>query len=72
MYVTDKDPKAIVKGNTITIKETINIRKTKSTDSPKVAVVNKGDKVYILKPGKTWTKVKYKGRKGYIKTSLLK
>ena len=72
LYVTDKDPKAIEKGNTITIKETINIRRKKSTDSPKVAIVNKGDKVKILSVGKTWTKVKYKRHKGYIKTSLLK
>lgn len=44
-----------------------------SEDASKVAVAYQGEKVTIVQEyADGWTKVKYDGKEGYIKTSLLK
>ena len=59
-------------GTVITIKETLNVREKMTTDSEKVGVVYAGEKVtVIMSYAEGWTKVKWAGKTGYIRTDLL-
>ncbi|MCR5118829.1 MAG: SH3 domain-containing protein [Lachnospiraceae bacterium] len=57
----------------VTAKENVNVRVTAETDGEKLGVVNSGDKLEVLEKDKNgWTKVKYKGKVGYVKTEFVK
>ncbi|MCR4585224.1 MAG: SH3 domain-containing protein [Lachnospiraceae bacterium] len=57
----------------VTAKENVNVRVTAETDGEKLGVVNEGDKLEVLEKDKNgWTKVKYKGKAGYVKTEYVK
>ena len=58
-------------GDTITLKDTTNIREKESTDSAKVGVASAGEKITVVSVGDTWTKVKYKSKEGYIRNDVL-
>jgi len=57
---------------TIKVGATVNIRKSASETADKIAVCYQGEKLEILmKQADGWTKVKFKGKTGYVKTSVL-
>lgn len=52
--------------------DTVNIRKTDSTTADKLAVVYKGEELTVLeKQSNGWSKVKYNGKTGYVKSEYL-
>jgi hypothetical protein len=54
-------------------KENVNVRVSAEADGEKLGVVNEGDKLEVLENDKDgWTKVKYKGKVGYVKTEYVK
>lgn len=58
---------------TVTVAETVNVRKSADKDAEKLAVCYQGEKLEILmKQADGWTKVKYKGKTGYVKSDVLK
>ena len=64
--------KKLAEGTVITLQETTNIREKMSTDSEKVGVAYPGEKVtVIMSYAEGWTKVKWNGKTGYIRTDLL-
>ena len=63
---------ALPEGKTITVQESLNIRKSMSEDADKVATAFAGDTVtVIMSYQEGWTKVSYKDITGYIRTDLL-
>lgn len=57
---------------TAVAKETINVRKDASTSAEKIAVCYKGEKMEVVtKRADGWTEVKYKGKKGFVKSEFL-
>ena len=63
---------AIPEGTVIRLEKTINIREKMSTDSDKVGVAYQGEKVtVIMSYADGWTKVKWDGKTGYVRTDLL-
>ena len=59
-------------GDEIILPNTVNIRKSASETSDKVAVAYVGDKIKVVMCyAEGWTKVKYGNHEGYIKTELL-
>ena len=57
----------------VTAKENVNVRVSAESDGEKLGVVNEGDKLEVLEKDKNgWTKVKYKGKVGYVKTEYVK
>ncbi len=59
-------------GTVITLKETVNVRKSMSEDAERVVVAIAGDQVtVILSYAEGWTKVTYGDKTGFIKTELL-
>lgn len=57
---------------TATVKETINVRKSASTSSDKLGVCYAGEKLEVVtKQGDGWTKVKYNGKTGFVKSEFL-
>lgn len=53
-------------------KDTVNVRKSASTDAEKLAVVYKGEELTVVqKQADGWTKVKYNGKTGYVKSEFL-
>lgn len=66
-------PKYYAEGAVITLSETVNVRKSMSEDSDKVAVAFAGEQVtVILSYAEGWTKVNYGDKTGFIKTELLR
>lgn len=58
---------------TVTLKETVNIRESMSSDSAKIATAFSGEKVtVVMSYAEGWTKVTYGEKVGYIRTDLLK
>lgn len=58
---------------TATVSETINVREKPSTDSEKIGVCYEGEKLEVVKKQSDgWTKVKYNGKTGYVKSEFLK
>ena len=69
----EKDSNGLAEWSTVTLKETVNIRESMSTDSAKVATAFSGEKVtVVMSYAEGWTKVSYNDLVGYIKTDLLK
>ena len=67
-----QDVAAIPEGTVITLEKTVNVREKMSTDSKKVGVVYSGEKVtVIMSYADGWTKVKWDGKTGYVRTDLL-
>ena len=63
---------SIAEGTVIMLQNTTNIRSGLSEDSSKVGTAYAGEKVtVVMSYAEGWTKVKWNGETGYIKTSLL-
>ena len=63
---------SIAEGTVIMLENTTNIRSGMSEDSGKVGTAYAGEKVtVVMSYAEGWTKVKWNGETGYIKTSLL-
>lgn len=57
---------------TATVTDTINVRKEASTSADKLGVCYPGEEVeVIMKRADGWTEVKYKGKKGFVKSEFL-
>lgn len=57
---------------TAVVKETVNIREDASTSADKVAVVYPGEELEVVtKRDDGWTEVKYKKKKGFVKSEFL-
>lgn len=57
---------------TATIKETIKLRKSASTDSEQLGVCYTGERLEVIeKQSDGWSKVKYNGKTGYVKSEFL-
>ena len=57
---------------TATVTDTVNIRKSASTTADKLGVCYPGEKLeVIMKQADGWTKVKYSGKTGYVKSEFL-
>lgn len=64
--------KASPSKGTATVKETINVRKAASTSSDKLGVCYAGDKLEVVeKQDDGWSKVKYNGKTGFVKSEYL-
>ena len=57
---------------TVKTKDICNVRKTASTDGEILGKVDAGVKLKKLGTKGEWTKVKFQGKTGYIKSDLLK
>ena len=57
---------------TVKTKDICNVRKTASTDGELLGKVDAGVKLKKLGTKGEWTKVKFQGKTGYIKSDLLK
>ncbi|SDB08610.1 SH3 domain-containing protein [Eubacterium oxidoreducens] len=76
-YLTKKKPSAestaFSKGDKIRLTMSVNIRKKASENSKRIGLAYSGEKVTVVKClDSGWTKVKWNGKTGYIKTSVLK
>ena len=59
-------------GDKVLLYTTINIRESMSTTAKKVAVAYAGQKVEVVMQYEDgWTKVKYDGKEGYVKSEYL-
>ncbi len=59
-------------GEKVTVKETVRVRKSASTDGKVLGTVYMGEKFeLIMKQADGWTKIKYNGQTGYIKSEYL-
>ena len=57
---------------TVTVKETVKIRKGASTNSDQLATVYAGDKLeVIMNQADDWTKIKYDGNTAYVKSDYV-
>lgn len=57
---------------TATVTDTVNIRKSASTSAEKLGVCYPGEELeVVMKQADGWTKVKYKGETGYVKSEFL-
>ena len=57
---------------TATVTDTVNIRKSASTSADKLGVCYPGEELeVVMKQADGWTKVKYKGETGYVKSEFL-
>ncbi len=62
----------LAEGSTVTLKESVSVRESMSTDSAKVATAYAGEKVIIVMSyAEGWTKVNYNDKIGFIRTDLL-
>lgn len=58
---------------TVTVQETVKIRKGASTDSDQIDTVYAGTKLdVIMKQADGWTKIKYNGQTAYVKSDYVK
>lgn len=56
----------------VTVKETVNVRKSASETGEKLGVAYQGENYdLIMKQADGWTKIKYKDRTGYVKSEYL-
>ena len=68
-----EDAEGMTVVGSVTAKENVNVRVTAESEGEKLGVVNEGDKLEVLEKDKNgWTKVKYKGKVGYVKTEYVK
>lgn len=57
---------------TATVTDTVNVRKSASTSADKLGVCYQGEELeVIMKQADGWTKVKFKGKTGYVKSEFL-
>ena len=57
---------------TATVTDTVNIRKSASTSADKLGVCYPGEELeVVMKQADGWTKVKYNGKTGYVKSEFL-
>lgn len=57
---------------TATVTDTVNVRKAASTSADKLGVCYPGEELeVVMKQADGWTKVKYKGETGYVKSEFL-
>lgn len=69
---SDEDTISFAEGTVITVKNAVNIRSGMSEDASKIGTAYKGEKVtVVMSYAEGWTKVKWNGETGYIKSSLL-
>ena len=69
---TASSGQAIKSNGTKHVKETVRIRKSASTDSKVVATAYQGDSIEVVNlQADGWSKVKYNGTSGYVKTEYL-
>jgi len=69
----DSEDKDVPASGTFTVTQTINVRKSASETADKLGVCYPGDTIEIvMKQADGWTKVKFKGQTGYIKSDVLK
>lgn len=62
----------VAAGNTVELKESVNIRKGMSADSDKITTAYPGETVTVIESyAEGWTKVTYGDKTGYVKTDLL-
>ena len=60
------------RGDKVRLSESVNIRSKKSTKAGRVGLAYAGNTLTVLKVyDDGWTKVRWKGKKGYVKTSVL-
>ncbi|MDO4302997.1 MAG: SH3 domain-containing protein [Bacillota bacterium] len=58
---------------TVTVQESVRVRKSASTDAESLGTVYAGDELeLIMKQADGWTKVKYKGQTAYVKSDYVK
>lgn len=58
---------------TVVVADTVNVRESANASAERVGVCYKGEKLEILqKQADGWTKVKFNGKTGYVKTDVLK
>lgn len=58
---------------TVTVQESVKVRKSASTDAESLGTVYAGEKLeLIMKQADGWTKVKYKGQTAYVKSDYVK
>lgn len=56
----------------VTVKESVNVRKSANEDGEKLGVVYEGEELELLmKQADGWTKVKYKGQTAYVKSEFV-
>lgn len=56
-----------------TVSETVNVRKSANENSDRIGVCYSGEKLEILmKQADGWTRVKFQGKTGYVKSDVLK
>lgn len=59
-------------GETVTVLESVNVRKSANENGEKLGLVYIGEKLeLIMKQADGWTKVKYKGETGYVKSEYV-
>lgn len=67
------DSKSITAKGYVTIKETVNVRKSASQDSEKLGVAYENENYdLIMEQADGWCKIKYNGKTGYVKTEFVK
>lgn len=65
--------KALPAGKKITLSDSVNVRVSMSETADKVGLAFQGDTVEVIQSyAEGWTKVKWNGETGYIKTELIK
>lgn len=66
------DTAALSEGTVVTLKDSVNVRSGMSEDADRIGTAYSGEKVtVVMSYAEGWTKVKWNGETGYIKTSLL-
>ncbi len=59
-------------GGTVTVKESVKVRKSASTDAESLGTAYEGDKLELLmKQADGWTRIKYKGQTAYVKSDYV-
>lgn len=62
-----------LKGKTITLSNTVNVRESMNENASRVAVAYAGEQISIVEEyAEGWSKVTYNGKSGYCKTEFLK
>ena len=66
------DAAALSEGTVVTLKDSVNVRSGMGEDAERIGTAYSGEKVtVVMSYAEGWTKVKWNGETGYIKTSLL-
>lgn len=70
---TAEAPTALAEGAKIVLSDSVNVRVSMSETADKVGLAYQGDTVEVIQSyAEGWTKVKWNGETGYIKTELIK